>query len=94
MPKNWVTRIAIHPTQPKRLIAVFASRSTDALWYSEDGGQTWSNRFNGLPTASNPPEAPPIVGASFNPFLDGAAYVVTPQTSYFTENSGVTWREW
>lgn len=94
MPANWVTRIAVHPTQPQRVFAVFASRSGDAVWYSDDAGQTWVNRSEGLPTASNPPEAPPVVGASFNPYRDGAAYVVTPQTSYFTEDSGVTWHEW
>lgn len=93
MPDGWVTRIASNPAHPERLFALFGS-DTDALWYSSDGGQSWSNRSAGLPSVSNAKLDPPIVGVTFNPFLDDAAYVVTSQTSYFTEDAGQSWHEW
>lgn len=95
MPSAWVTRVTVHPTNPLRLFAVFASRDDQAIWYSGDGGGTWTNRTQGLPTTSNPAILPPLIGASFNPFLDGAAYIVTPQTSYYTTDYGMSgWLEW
>jgi hypothetical protein len=95
MPSSWVTRVTVHPTHPERIFAVFASRDDQAVWYSGDGGNTWANRTQALPTKSNPAILPPLIGASFNPFVDGAAYIVTPQTSYYTTDYGVSgWLEW
>jgi hypothetical protein len=95
MPQKWITRLAVHPTHPERILAVFASHSGDAVWYSQDTGQTWSNRQANLPTAYNASNtAPPILGVSFNPVLDGAAYVVTSLTSYYTLDYGGSWTEW
>lgn len=95
MPAKWVTRIAANPMHPERIFVTFGSTNADALWFTEDMGATWSNRHSNLPTASNPDIAPPVLGASFNPLLDGAAYVVTPQTAYYTLDYGQSgWREW
>ena len=95
MPQKWVTRVAVHPVHQERILVTFGSTDTNTVWFSEDSGQTWSNRHANLPTATSPDIAPPVVGASFNPLLDGAAYVVTPQTVYYTLDYGNSgWAEW
>jgi hypothetical protein len=95
MPERWITRLAVHPAHPERIFAVFYSNDGDAVWYSSDAGQTWSNRQANLPTMSNTlNKAPPVLGVSFNPFLDGAAYAVTSLTSYYSVDDGRSWSEW
>jgi photosystem II stability/assembly factor-like uncharacterized protein len=84
----------VHPHNRKRLFVVFNSSNQDAVWYSDDGGNTWSNRSGNLPTVAISGYAPPVVGVTFNPLLDEAAYAVTPVTAYHTTDSGQNWHEW
>ncbi|MGE5784563.1 MAG: hypothetical protein ACM3ZE_08225, partial [Myxococcales bacterium] len=101
LPVAPVVRVAVDPKDSDRILVVFNRRknanepeTADALWLSEDGGATWINRSKGLPTTTSHRYPPPLLGASFHPTLEHVAYVVTPDTSYYTVNSGETWQEW
>ena len=47
----WCHSIVFHPTQPQRIFATFTAQGTsNGIWRTTDGGTTWTQLTNGLPS--------------------------------------------
>jgi hypothetical protein len=99
LPRQYVTHLAASTLDPHRVFAVLNRTllpdddGTKTLWFSHDAGNHWSNRHGDLPTTSPVDPMHPIIRASFHPILNDVAYVVTPTSSFYTTDMGVTWHE-
>lgn len=89
LPNRFVARFAVNPTNPNAVYVSFGGFSADNVYYSTNGGSTWSNRSgsggNALPTA-------PVRGLAMHPTKPAWIYAGTEVGVFASENGGISWK--
>jgi hypothetical protein len=93
-PNTWITSLAIHPTQPNKMWVSFSAgfiatnvNQSRKLFYSEDGGTTWTNITANLPAV--PVWSVAVQGDS----PVGAIYVGTGVGVFYKDNTMSQFKE-
>ena len=76
--------LTIDPDDHNIIYAAFGGYQANNLWRTSDGGQTWTNISNGLPSA-------PIRDVSLHPQRSSWVYLATEFGVFASEDSGTTW---
>jgi photosystem II stability/assembly factor-like uncharacterized protein len=86
-PVNKITYIAIHPTDPDILYASSGNYNAgQKVYFSDDGGQTWSNLSQDLPNL-------PVNCIVINELLPDHLYIGTDVGAFFSPDAGATWED-
>lgn len=84
LPDVIVTDIAIHPTNPDRVMVVLGGGiSSNRIFYTDDGGVSWSNRDLPVPNQ--------LYAVTWHPGMDSWVYVGTMTGVYASEDNGDNW---
>ncbi|MEP6645874.1 MAG: hypothetical protein ABJC12_02195 [Saprospiraceae bacterium] len=83
-----ITGVAVSNTDPKKVWVTFSGyNSANKVWYSNDGGDTWSNHSSGLPNI-------PVNCIVYQHASDDGIYVGTDVGVYYIDNSYSTWQSY
>jgi hypothetical protein len=93
VPDRWITDIAVNPQNDSEVFVTLAgypnaSDPVDVIWYSDDGGQSWSNRSGTTPNGLPPIQANTVV---FHPADPSWIYVGTDLGVFSSGDRGQTW---
>ena len=88
LPDRWVTRIAVHPTDPTIAYATFSGlrwQSAQAhVFRTEDAGISWQDISSNLPDA-------PVNALAIDPLKPNTVFIGSDIGAFVTENEGATW---
>ncbi len=82
----YVSNIAVDPTDGNKLMVIFSNYNVSSIYYSSDGGTTWSKQGGNLESVGNV-LAPSIRWASILPVADGKVYLVGTSIGLFATDS-------
>jgi len=88
LPDRWVRDIAVNPQSGDEAFVVFAGYEPDNVWYTSDGGLSWSNR------SGHPPHDLPALQVNtivFHPTNPDWVYIGTDLGVLASENRGFSW---
>ena len=87
-PEGWINSIAIDPTDADKVLIAFSNYFVYSLFYTEDGGETWSRVAGNL---ENDPfgrgTGPSCRSVSILPRADGTIYFVGTSTGLYATDS-------
>ena len=84
MPNNIVTDLAINPNNHNEVLATFGSGfNSIAVWYTDDGGSTWTDRSPNFDTR--------VYCATWHPQVSNWVYIGTAFGILASEDDGVNW---
>ncbi len=84
-PGGYISCIAVDPTDGNKLFVIFSNYGVYSIFYSSDGGTTWSKQGGNLEgTAAG---SPSIRWASILPVADGKVYLVATSTGMYGTDS-------
>ena len=81
----YVSNIAIDPTDGNKLMVIFSNYNVYSIYYSVDGGTTWSKQGGNLEPTNG--SGPSIRWASIMPVADGMVYLVATSTGLYATDS-------
>ncbi len=88
LPDRWVTRVAVHPTDPAVAYVTFSGMRWDEqiarVHRTDDGGATWTSIDDGLPNA-------PVNVVAIDPDMPAFLYVGTDLGCYVSRDEGQSW---
>lgn len=84
LPDRYLTRIAIHPTNPNTVYLTFGGFSPDNVWVTTNGGTSWSDVSGNLPDA-------PVRTMVIDPQVANRLFVGTEIGVFSTSDGGVSW---
>jgi photosystem II stability/assembly factor-like uncharacterized protein len=88
LPNRYVTRIAIDPTNANNVFVSFGGYSADNVYYSSNGGTSWTNRSG---SGSNALPSAPVRGLTVNPDTPAWIYAGTEVGVFASEDRGLSW---
>lgn len=88
LPKRFVTRLAVDPSDSKTVYATFGGYSDGNVWKTTDGGATWNNATGS--GAGQLPQAP-VYTIAIHPKRSASIYVGTEVGIFASEDGGTTW---
>lgn len=89
LPNRYVTRIVVDPVKTNRVYVAFGGYTPDNVYYSDNGGATWTNRSG---TSGNDLPAAPVRGFAVNPHNPKWVYAGTEVGVFASKDRGVTWK--
>lgn len=89
LPDRWVTDIEIHPTNPDEVLVTFGGYTSDQVWLTTDGGQTWKDRSGSMPGAEIP--VIHVNTITYHPTNTDWIFVGTDIGVFASEDIGFTW---
>jgi hypothetical protein len=88
LPERWVTRVLAHPSDPLSAWATFNGlkwkEDESHVFYTDDGGATWSDRSGNLPEV-------PVNAIAVDPAHPTVVFVGTDLGAYYSDDNGVHW---
>jgi len=88
LPNRWVSDIAINPNNHNEVWVVFGGDNIDNVWFTTDGGSTWSNRSG---TAPYDLPALPVNTVRVHPSNSNWIYIGTDLGVLSTMDKGLNW---
>lgn len=89
LPKRYVQRIRIDPSNPNRVYACLGGFASDNLWVSNDSGGSWT-RITGTGNTALP--ASPIRDMAIHPVRPNWIYAATVVGIFASTDGGATWQ--
>ncbi|MGQ0829883.1 MAG: T9SS type A sorting domain-containing protein, partial [Bacteroidota bacterium] len=87
-PNTYMSCIATDPTDGNKLIAVFSSYNVYSIFYSTDGGTSWSKAAGNLEqNANGTGNGPSIRWISILPVADGKVYLAATSTGLYATDT-------
>ena len=83
IPDNFITDIAVNPSNDNQVMVTVGGYSTDNIWYTPDGGSTWNNRSLDFDMQVNT--------ITWHPTVPGWVYIGTDFGIYASEDYGQNW---
>ena len=84
LPTSTVNRITIDPDNPNRVWVAYSGFSLARIWTTSDGGATWANIHNNLPSIT-------VHDLKRHPLQANWLYAATANGVYTSENGGQSW---
>jgi hypothetical protein len=88
LPDRFVTDIAINPNDSNEVYITFGGYNNDNVWYTNDGGSSWSNRSG---TAPYDLPALPVYSIRVHPTNGNWIYIGTGLGVFSSMDKGQTW---
>lgn len=88
LPNRWVSSIAIDPTNNNRVYVTFMGYSSNNVWRTTDGGNTWT-QITGSGSTALP--AAPVSAIALHPSNPGWLYVGTDVGVFASIDDGANW---
>lgn len=86
--ERWVTRVMPHPHEPLTAFATVSGYRWDEpganVYFTDDGGQTWTPRSSGLPEA-------PVNDILFDPLDANRLYLGSDVGVFYSDDAGMSW---
>ncbi|HRI61421.1 MAG TPA: T9SS type A sorting domain-containing protein, partial [Saprospiraceae bacterium] len=87
LPNRVCMDIAIHPTVPGTVYAVFAGFNTQHVWRSTNNGANWTAIDNGLPDV-------PVSTILIDPLRPDHLYIGNDLGVWLSQDAGASWEVW
>jgi photosystem II stability/assembly factor-like uncharacterized protein len=84
LPNRWITQIDVVATNPNQLWVSVSGFGTPHIYYSADGGNTWTPKSNGLPDQ-------PVSSVLVDPATPSRLWAATDDGVYTSGDSGTSW---
>lgn len=85
LPNQWITHIAVHPTNPQKIAVTFSGYSAgEKIYISQDGGSSWTNISTNLPNI-------PANTIVFHNGSEGGIYIGMDVGVYYRDNNNTNW---